>query len=405
MTENDDIAAWLVRAGLQNTGMDALIGGLARRLIDHGFPVSRMVAGIFTLHPVYGAFGYRWTVGDDHIAFQPAATDQLATAEFQDSPLFDLVKNDLRFRRLRPAIDGASPLLSELAKAGTTDYCLFREPFETRREVPVWNAPGETVKFNEGIMGSIATGHEGGFSGEQVERLRWYFSLMCLAVRVNANFGLARAILDTYLGERSGTRVLSGQIGRGDGQIIRAAVAITDMRGSTKMSERLQLDTYLATLNRYYDCTAGTVLEHGGEVLKFMGDGVLAIFPFEEGEPPRAACGRAVNAARDMLGRIDELNLNEAGHDKLAIGIGLHVGEIAYGNVGTKQRLDFTAIGRTVNEVAKLEALCKVVGKPLLATAEFKAMAENENLVPVDYRQQDEANRTIFTLDNLAQAR
>ncbi|MCG6859029.1 MAG: adenylate/guanylate cyclase domain-containing protein [Salaquimonas sp.] len=395
MTKNDDLAAWLVRAGLQNTAIDVLIAGFGERLVELDFPVSRLVLGIFILHPIYEAFGYRWTAGGK-VEIEPARAEDLKTARFQESPFFDLVKNNERFRRLRPADDESSDILHDLAEAGVTDYCLFREPFETRREIPIWNRPEERVTFNEGIMGSMATRHDAGFTDEQVERLRWYFSLLCLAMRVNANFSLARAILDTYLGERSGARVLSGQIKRGGGQIIRAAIAITDLRGSTKMSERLELDTYLETINHYYDCTAGTVIEHGGEVLKFMGDGMLAIFPFEDTEPPSIACGRVIEAARAMLARIDELNRSKAGSEKLAIGIGLHVGEIAYGNVGTKQRLDFTAIGRTVNEVAKLENLCKTVGKPLLATAEFREMANTSKLVPVKVDTRDE--RTVFTL-------
>ena len=402
MTEQDDIAAWLIRAGLENTEIGGLVGGFGQRLNRDGIPARRLVVGIFMLHPIYGALGCRWTAGGA-VEFMPARVDELATARFQNAPLFELVRNDLRFRRLRPTGESRSEILRQLAEAGTTDYCLFREPFETSGELPAWDRPGETIRFNEGIMGSIATDHAAGFTGDQVERLRWLFSLLCLAIRANSNFDMARSILDTYLGRRSGARVLAGQIKRGDGQIIRAAVMFTDLRGSTAMSERLELGDYLATINRYFDCTAAAVADHGGEVLKFLGDGVLAIFPFDAAETPKAACLTAIDAARDMLHRIEQLNEADAGtgRQRLAIGIGLHASEIAYGNVGTESRLDFTVTGRAVNEAAKLEALCKPVGTPVLASEEFRLLAEDPGLVCVDCDAGDGRQRPLYTLHGL----
>jgi adenylate cyclase len=181
-----------------------------------------------------------------------------------------------------------------------------------------------------------------------------------------------------YLGEASGRRVLRGQVRRGQGRVIHAVVWHSDLRGSTALAGSLPLEAYLAALNGYYDCVIEAVAAQGGEVLKLIGDGVLAMFPFEAGTRAAGAeaCRRALAAARDALDRLEAANGRraEAGAAAIHCGIALHAGDIMHGNVGSARRLDFTVTGPAVNEVCRLEALCKVLEVPLVVSEAVAAL-------------------------------
>jgi adenylate cyclase len=187
--------------------------------------------------------------------------------------------------------------------------------------------------------------------------------------------------VNTYLGPSAGERVLSGQIKHGDGETIPAAILISDMRGSTEMAEKLDRETYIATLNEYFGCMGEAVLESGGEILDFIGDAVLAIFPIQRGGfTKRRACQRALTAAREADARIQKLNIGRAtdGASPLGFGIGLHVGEVMFGNIGTRDRLTFSVIGSSVNEVSRLEGLTKDLEQSILVTGKFaESLPEN----------------------------
>ena len=191
----------------------------------------------------------------------------------------------------------------------------------------------------------------------------------------------AKELLYTYLGKRTGERVLSGLVKRGDGERIYAVIWYCDLRDSTSLSESMSLESFLGILNDFFDCTAGPVLDHGGEILRFIGDAALAIFPIggtsksleEACSPTEGACERALTAARDARSRIDALNerRKNRGEEPLNFGLGLHVGEVMYGNIGLQQRLEFTVIGSAANEAARLEALCKELDQSILISWEF----------------------------------
>ena len=166
--------------------------------------------------------------------------------------------------------------------------------------------------------------------------------------------------------------------GRGDGKVIDCALWYSDLRGSTALAAALDLQSYLAAINDYFDCTVRSVVEHGGEVLKLVGDGVMAIFPIDPHDRPEVdMCRAAISAARDAVLRIAKVNVDRT--DKmlptLALGIGLHRGEVMYGNVGTQDRLDMTVTGPAVNEAARLESLCKRLAIPILLSSRFNDVA------------------------------
>jgi adenylate cyclase len=191
----------------------------------------------------------------------------------------------------------------------------------------------------------------------------------------------AKELLYTYLGKRTGERVLSGLVKRGDGEKIHAVIWYCDLRNSTPLAESMSLDSFLGILNDFFDCMAGAVLDHGGEILRYIGDAALAIFPIdgtskslqEVCAPTEGACERALTAARDASSRIDALNRQRGNRGKspLRFGLGLHVGEVMYGNIGVPGRLEFTVIGPAANEAAHLEALCKKLDQSILISWEF----------------------------------
>jgi adenylate cyclase len=199
-------------------------------------------------------------------------------------------------------------------------------------------------------------------------------------MEVHALRRTAKTVLETYLGHLTGERVLNGLIHRGEGEDIHAVLWLCDLRGSTPLADKLPRRAFLELLNDYFECMAGAVLAHRGEVLKFIGDAMLAIFPIGSitEHPERCpehmrACTDAIAAAREAMHRMTDLNRQRAerGEPPLRFGIALHLGDVMYGNVGAPGRLDFTVIGPAVNEAARLEAMCKTLARPLVISAEF----------------------------------
>lgn len=222
-----------------------------------------------------------------------------------------------------------------------------------------------------GASVSFATKRRSGFTKREIDGLARLSIPLFGTVRVYTEQFLAAELMEAYLGRISGQSVLSGQISRGDVQEIDCALLFSDMHGSTALSQRLSPEDYVAAVNRYFECVAGAVHDHGGEVLKFVGDGLLAIFPFDgHRRLPEDMCEAALSAAREAFQRRAEI----APEDQTDFGIGLHMGSAIYGNVGTEKRLDFTVTGTSVALVSRLENLTRSLDAPLLATSEFEKL-------------------------------
>lgn len=243
-----------------------------------------------------------------------------------------------------------------------------------RRDLFLWEGLPQGL---EGVGSSFSTRRLTGFMDQEVAYLQALNGLLTLIVKSKRTQELSMALLDTYLGTYSGGHVLDDLVERGDGWRIECVIWQCDLRGSTALAEKLSMEDYLDTLDAYFDCTAGVVLEHGGEVLKFIGDGVLAIFPIDSDSRRVESMRRsAVSTAREALGRAARMNLEREGSNmpSLKFGISLHVGEVVYGNVGTDRRLDFTVIGSAVNHIARA---CFSLGVALfLAQADRKVDRE-----------------------------
>jgi adenylate cyclase len=247
----------------------------------------------------------------------------------------------------------------------------------------------------------VATDRPGGFHDGELARLRGLLPLLSLVLEVKETKRILRTLLDVYLGHDAGRRVLGGLIKRGDGITLAAALWYCDLRGFTAMAETLPRDATIALLNDYFECMVGPVQQHGGEVLKFIGDAMLAIFPIADDLDRDRACHAALAAAEAALADLAQLNdrRRAAGRATLEIGIALHMGAVTYGNIGGPERLDFTVVGPAVNLVTRLEGLCSELGRPLLASARFASPCGSKLVSLGRYRLRSFAEEhEVFTL-------
>ena len=321
-----------------------------RRTLAAGLPISRVGVFVRTLHPNMVGRAFIWQADKNLIEMTEAGHELLESEAFLKSPIRVVMTEGVEVRRrlADPACPMDFPILAELRQDGTTDFIA----------VPLRLVNGEVH------AASFATRRAGGFSDEELAELRRLLPPFTRMVEIYGNMQKARNILDAYLGPSAGEKVLAGQIKRGDGEDINAVIWFCDLRDSTPLADSMSRRDFLALLNEYFECVLGPVLEQKGEVLRFIGDAALAIFPV--GERPAEACAKALAAAQEAMARMDKLNQTRS--RPLRFGIGLHMGELTYGNIGTPTRIEFTVIGAAANEAARIEALCKVLQVDLLVS-------------------------------------
>lgn len=351
---------WLVHDAWKASSTVDQVEILAAALLGAGFPVSSLRLFVRTLNPQLFARFYSWRRDGAEVVEREATHAGARSEQYLDSP-FALVVNGQGGVRRRlegddPLLD--FPILRDLIEEGATDYVA----------VP--------LKFSDGQINvlTMVSDAPGGFSTDQLGHLYEILPNLGRLLEAHAQRISSLTLLQTYLGQNAGKRVNSGLVKRGDGEELHAVIWFSDLRRSTTLADTMSREDYLATLNQYFDCVAGAVIEHDGEVLKFIGDAVLAIFPIEERSDPNPdACEKALAAVRTATDHMAELNRDREGDGKppLSFGTGLHRGTITYGNVGTDRRLDFTVIGPAVNETARIEDLCKSLDVSVLMSAAF----------------------------------
>ncbi|WP_422038929.1 adenylate/guanylate cyclase domain-containing protein [Roseibium sp.] len=394
----DRISNWLQRLAFFDGDVGGLVENLSHRLIDGGVPVARVSLGRLLMHPVIGLLDATWDASNDRIDWSVLPRSSVTDDLFDQAPFGENTKltdklakkflhNEiweladglvgelemvpfLRADLTDPSIHDKYPIYRKLAASGVTDYLVFSAPFGKR-----------SITFDSGtewMLGasvSFATKKRSGFTQREIDGLARLSIPLFGTVRIFSEQFLAAELMEAYLGRISGRSVLSGQISRGDVREIDCALLFSDMRGSTALSQRLSPEDYVAAVNRYFDCVAGAVHDHGGEVLKFVGDGLLAIFPFDgRRRLPEDMCEAALSAAREAFQRREEM----PPEDRTDFGIGLHVGSAIYGNVGTERRLDFTVTGSSVAKVSRLEGLTRSLDVPLLATSDFACLVSEQ---------------------------
>jgi adenylate cyclase len=370
---------WLIGEARQLPDGPTLLRQLCTRLLDLGLPLARASFHMRTLHPQLFGIGFYWHRGADEIRVFRAQHGIERTDVFLKSPMRVLFEGAgaVRQRLDLPDVEFAFPLFDELRADGLTDYVAL------------------PITFSDGkIHGTTwSSDRPGGFETEHLTLIEDLLPVFSLLLEIHLNRRIAITLLDTYVGHRAGERILKGQITRGSGETIAAAIWYCDLRGFTELSERIGRDALIACLNDYFDSMAGAVEQHGGEILKFIGDAVLAIFPLEEEQ----ACRRALQAALDARAAMAERNTRrrERGEETLGFGIALHTGEVMFGNIGSTNRLDFTVIGPAVNLTSRIERLCRMLGRDILVSEDFALACQARELRPLGHHQLPGVERPV----------
>ena len=368
-----EVSAWLTQAGLTGTAELDIVTGFCDRCVAAGLPLARTMVLIDTLHPVHEGRLFRWgdpkqsplleygRTSPDGLAaggFDPK--DVAAAERWRNSPFYRLLQTgeSLLRRRLTAKTEEFS-WLSDLFADGMTDYVAMISRF----------AADGTIGEMDGVYSSWATKAPGGFSDSQIAALERLVPYLALAIKSVSLTRMTGTLMETYLGRDAGQRVLKGRIVRGIADRLDAVVWFSDLRGFTRITDTAP-EQVIPLLNDYADAIVSAIDEHGGDVLKLIGDGTLAIFTAED---RTHACSAALSAAIAARERIAELNKRRQADGKptTEMYLGLHVGEVFYGNVGSRERLDFTVIGPAVNEASRIAAMCRSADQTVLMSAAF----------------------------------
>jgi adenylate cyclase len=346
---------WLVQGAPGARTPGDVVSRVATDLVEQGVPIERIEAFVRTLHPHIAGRTFLWTL-DGGIVVTEKSYAFLHSPSFARSAAAEACRTGQRVRCRRA--DPASAQRDEIAHEGFSDFVAY------------------PMTFLSGQVHAItcATRAEGGFDDAHVEA---FGKLLAPLTRVGEIFALTRTaanLLSTYVGRNAGGRILAGNIQRGDVDSIRAVIWFSDVRGFTELAGSIEPAALIGVLNAVFDCQVFALERHGGEVLKFMGDGLLAIFPFEEhGRSMQELCDAALEAARASFAALELLNAARArdGAAPLRFGLSLHVGDVAFGNIGGSGRLDFTCIGPAVNVASRLEGLTSRLKRAVVVSEAF----------------------------------
>ncbi|MBV8738794.1 MAG: adenylate/guanylate cyclase domain-containing protein [Alphaproteobacteria bacterium] len=387
-----ELHVWAVGQGLRGAEAAPLFDEFCQSLVSAGVPLWRAFAGMRTLHPQWGGYGYTWRRRLNAIEPQQFERGDRYEQGVLNSPIGYLIrlwevmaatapaKEARSGLHLRRRLSGAEaqldfPLLEELAAAGATDYFA---------EVVRFGAAGDASR-GTGVGYSFATDRPCGFDDDDLGLLKAVLPVVSLAMMAHASHTIASSLLEAYLGADAGRRVHAGAIERGSVESIRAVLWYADIRGFTAIADTIPGAVVIELLDEIFETLTAALRSRGGQVLKFLGDGMLAIFPFDDATREEI-CRRALDGAADAMRAVDRLNAArcEAGKPSAAVDLALHLGEVLYGNVGAVDRLDFTVIGPAVNEVARIETLCEPLGRKVLVSAALAAaVAESSRLEPL----------------------
>jgi adenylate cyclase len=354
MTPSDTrkTADWLIDGARSAPEPHQVLTQLSERLVACGIPLWRVAVFVRTLHPNVMGRRFIWRPGAA-VEITEAPFELLETAEYRDSTVVRVYQTGCAIRRKLADPDCVMdfPILDNLRAQGVTDYLVC------------------PLIFTDGAIHVVTctTREPGGFTDAQIARIEAIITPLARVAEVRVLRRMASTLLDTYVGHDAGERILAGHIRRGDIEEIHAAIWLSDMRGFTALADSLPPRVMIDLLNRYFDCQVPVILEHGAEVLKFMGDGLLAIFAIAGDEAE--VCKRALAAARQAQANITALA--SSGMPGLRFGLALHIGDVLYGNIGSGNRLDFTCIGPAVNCAARIEKLTSRLGRAILASGEF----------------------------------
>jgi len=355
-------ADWLVREGRRIGDAAKLLDGLVEKLLTVGAPVDRVRFTYRTINPQLFGHTVMWVRGQGTKATTVGHYIEQSD-DYIGSPIQTVQKSGVTVRRVLNDLTAADhSVFHSMKDAGVADYLA----------IPMIFSDGQI-----NVM-TIGTYREGGFSETDILKLEALVEHMASIVETMAMRSVTRSLLNTYLGRRTGDRVLSGKVKRGDGEMLDAVVWFSDLRDFTPLTETLPPKEMLAMLNMYFETVDNAVSSHGGEILRFIGDAMLIVFPTNEFKSVANACRAAIFASIDAFNSMATVNLMRRRHKEpeIRFGVGLHVGEVVYGNVGGRDRLDFTVMGPAVNRTARLEGLTKTLGHSLLISKDLVDQAD-----------------------------
>ncbi|MDQ0321508.1 adenylate cyclase [Pararhizobium capsulatum DSM 1112] len=357
------ILDWLIQGTRDERFIDNIVTEMCTRLRTAGVPVARATLHFRTNHPEWLGARILWRTGMDEAKISFFGYGVEATPQFQSSPANEILSGTPEVRQnLEGLAETGHPysLYVELSREGLTDYVAW---------------PMDHTLGKRHVM-TFASDRPGGFLEEHLTFLRDLTPALTLVTEIRLKNILARTFLRTYVGPHASEQILAGATTRGSGVTVEAAILICDLRGFTTISDLWPRDEVIDLLNAYFDAMSEPIEAHGGEILKFMGDGLLAIFPLSN---PRAGLD-LLNAITEARAAMTALNLENAERNRplLDYGVGVHVGDVMYGNIGSRKRLDFTVIGPVVNIASRLETLTKETGRPVLLSAAFAEMVRDD---------------------------
>jgi adenylate cyclase len=363
MSDIRQVLDWLAGGALSGPNSEDVLAQLCQRMVHAGVPLWRAAVFVTTLHPDVMGRSFRWQA-ESGVTVSSALHSFVETEDYRTSPVVAVYSTRSTVRRRLADSDCPDdfPLLRDLRAESATDYAAF------------------PLLFTDGTIhvATWATRQAGGFTAKQFSDLESVIAPLARVAEIRALRRTAGNLIDTYVGHQTGERIMSGKIRRGYIEAIRAAIWLSDMRGFTALSERLPPQALIDRLNLYFGCQVPAILDHGGEVLKFMGDGLLAIFPIGKDEDAGAICRRTLAGALEVRKRVAALPRTADGEEPVRFGLALHLGEVMYGNIGGGNRLDFTCIGPAVNLAARLEKIAAKVGETVVASADFAGRLPDE---------------------------
>jgi adenylate cyclase len=359
-----ELIDWLIDGARSATTPHGPFQETCERLLAAGVPLSRGALFIRILHPdIYGR-AFFWRPGAE-LVISTATIDIEKTPGFLNSPVVAVYqsRSELRCRLDDPA-SRRFPFLDEMRAEGVTDYVAL----------PLYFTDGSIQ-----VVSFTTTGADG-FADAHLDALRRIAAPVARLAEVITLRRTAAGLLDTYVGNSAGERILAGDIRRGHAEAMQAAIWLSDLRGFTALSDRLAAETVVDILNRYFDCQVPPIRKHGGEILKFMGDGLLAVFPIAKDGGDVAEVGaRVLDAAREARSNVVAMRHgSDEAAERFRFGVALHVGDILFGNIGGSGRLDFTCIGPAVNLAARLEKIAGRLGRTVVASSDFAGLRADD---------------------------
>ena len=358
---------WLVNETRPERFLDNIFGEFCQKLRQEGVPIARAIMRLRLHHPQWLGTRILWRPDMSAAEVHPIEYGVTETEMYRNSPVGALHGGleQVRKRLEEPAGDQEYPVYAEMRRDGLTDYVAWPMDYSLGQRHVV----------------SFATDRPGGFHDDELDLMADLLPALSLVTEVRLKNRFARRLLETYVGPHASEQILSGLTTRGSGVTISAVVMICDLRGFTNISELWPRDDVISMLNEYFDVISAPLERYCGEILKFIGDGLLAVFPLDRS----TACAdalMAVSEARQGMAALNERR-SASGLEPLGYGIGVNVGDVMYGNIGTSSRLDFTVIGPAVNAAARLEGLTKDLGRTVLFTGRFAAMLDDRSLRPL----------------------